>query len=166
MFWEFELTNLLNEVVGWVLAVGSSLHFIWGATRILVYNDAETICKLWKMWLHLYSITQDWCEQMSNFVKNVIVLFPGPVWVCPDRRRRGGQRHPQSSAPVKPVRPRPASCLTDCPLPHPTLSYLAFSLCDDDYHGEEWCASLTARPIPGNMSEKNNFMVKKMVVKI
>lgn len=119
MFWEFELTNLLNEVVGWVLAVGSSLHFIWGATRILVYNDAETICKLWKMWLHLYSITQDWCEQMSNFVKNVIVLFPGPVWVCPDRRRRGGQRHPQSSAPVKPVRPRPASCLTDCPLPRP-----------------------------------------------
>lgn len=31
-----------------------------------------------------------------------LLLSPGPVWVCLDSRCRGGQRHPQGSAPVKP----------------------------------------------------------------
>lgn len=80
------------------------------------FNPPKTSLRVW-----LFAVS-DWpC---------VLLLSPGPVWVCLDGRCWGGQRHPQSSAPVKPGSTRTG------PDNHQALqlwllhllSYLSFSL--------------------------------------
>lgn len=70
-----------------------------------------------------------------------LLLSPGPVWICFDSRCWGGQRHPQSSTPVKPEKyahwpgqPLSPATLTLAP---PVLPLLLFDN-DDDWYKQNW----------------------------
>lgn len=114
--------------------VTSYVAFIRPLSAALLTNHHPTPPPTPDLWGRLGRplLTWRWLDQVCNVglctLNVTFLLFPGPVWVRPDSRRWGGQRHPQSSAPVKPVRPRPASCLPPDPRTQTPILPCLFSL--------------------------------------